>query len=351
MKTLRTICSILFLLLFIGTSSHVATASTQKTIVKLLKHNQYSGSLLIIKHGKIWQKNNFGYADYEQRRLNTSKSVYQLASLEKSITATLLIKAQTQHKLKLSDSLHSYFPNIPYSANLTLKHLMQMQSGLVLSNKTSTNLSTKRLDYYLNHATRFDKNYVNRWHYSDVNYILLARILAKVNHCSYQELFNRYFKQPLHLKNTNVDDNYELNPYHTTGYDVQEQPANYTNPLTLDTQRLDFELGAGQLYANVQEFYHLQAAIVQGKIVPQKVLQIYRQVPPTNQGNGYNGGVYNDAQNHYFYAHGVEQGFDTVFVMANNGKNAVILFSNRHNPAMTNTIDLAKDIYQMVITK
>ncbi|MCO6541525.1 MAG: serine hydrolase [Lactobacillus sp.] len=341
---------VIWSVLFLG-SPHVTAQAASKApsaIKNLLKNNEFSGSLLIVKKGHPWVQQYLGYADYEQGRLNGPKSVYQLASLEKSLTATLLIKAQAQHKLKMTDSLQKYFPDIPYSANLTLNHLMQMQSGLVLPNKVPTKLAGRRLDNYLNRHTHFDKSYVNRWHYSDVNYILLARILVKVNHCSYQELFNHYFKKPLHLKNTNVDDNYEFNSQHTTAYDVQKRPANYTLPLTLNTQLLNFEVGAGQLYSNVKEFYRLQAAIVQGKIVNRAAIRRYRRVPATNHYNGYNGGVYNDDQHQYFYAHGVEQGFDTVFVMSNNGQNAIILFSNRHNPYTDNTINIAKTLYQQV---
>lgn len=326
--------------------AHAADVSAPK-IENLLQKNNFSGNLLIVKKGHYWFQQR-GYADYAQKRLLNRNSIYQVASLEKSITATLIIKAQTQHKLKMTNSLHQYFPQIPYSSNLTLIHLMQMQSGLSLTAEPTIKLQGKKLDHYLNIHTKFDSHYVNRWHYSDVNYILLARILVKVYHCSYQTLFDHYFKQKLHLKYTDVDNQFVFNPNHVLSYAVDKQPANYNRPLSLNQQRLNFEVGAGQLYSSVSEFYRIQVAIVKGKIVARHFIRQFRQVPLTNHTNGYNGGVYNDNFNHYFYSHGVEQGFDTVFLMSNNAQNAIILFSNRHNPYGTNTIDLVKKIYQQV---
>lgn len=345
---------ILFLLVCVSFIINLSTPPAQAAAIEapkiddLLQKNNFSGNLLIVKKGHYWFEQQSGYANYAQRRLLNKDSVYQLASLEKSITATLIIKAQTQHKLELTNSLQQYFPQIPYSANLTLTHLMQMQSGLNLTTEPTTNLRGQKLDHYLDTHTSFDSHYVNRWHYSDVNYILLARILVQVYHCSYQTLFKRYFKQRLHLKDTDVNNQFVFNPNHVLAYAVNKQPADYNHPLSLNQQRLNFEGGAGQLYSNVREFYRIQAAIVNGKIVDRHFIRQFRQVPPTNPTNGYNGGVYNDKSNHYFYAHGLEQGFDTVFLMSNNAQNAIILFSNRHNPYGTNTIDLVKKLYQQV---
>ncbi|UQS82394.1 beta-lactamase family protein [Bombilactobacillus folatiphilus] len=318
----------------------------QKTISNILKQNEFSGTALIIKHGQPFYQATQGYADYQKRQALSMDSTYQLASLEKAVTATLLMKAQEQGRLHLSDSLHAYLPQIPYSANLNLWHLLKMESGLVLPPASvKTALTTRKLPHYLNKHTKFVPEYRNRWHYSDVNYILLAQILTQVYHRSYAQLFQQYIVQPLHLQNTGVTANYLHNQHAVLAYAVNGQPANYDTPLRWSWNPIADELGAGQLYADAHELYRLEKAIVQGEIIKLKDVQKLRKPGATNI---YNGGVYHEVSKHYFYAHGVQQGFDTVVLMSDDGQNAVILLSNRHNNRQQNFIQLAKQFYGLM---
>ncbi len=322
--------------------------AAQSEVQNYLQKNAFSGTLLIIRHQRpLWIVNQ-GFVNFAQQKPTTIRSVYQLASLQKSVTATLVMKAQERHKLRLTNTLAQYYPQIPQAQNITLWNLIRMESGLDTTAQLPPNLRGAQLDHFLQHKLQAIPRYRNVWHYSDYNYVLLARILEKVYHRPYAQIFQREIKRPLHLHHTDVRSNFHRQTEAATAYAYDNYQTGFSQPLKLDERQLHSESGADQLYSTVYEFYRLQAAIVQGKIIRPADVTMLRTPGVASL---YNGGVYNVKPEHFFYARGVDQGFDAAFAMADSGKDAVILFSNRHNPHGDNSNKMVQIIYRKVFVQ
>ena len=90
---------------------------------------RFNGNVLIAENGKTIFQHSFGMADFDSNRPLNDSSVFELASVSKQFTATAILLLKDKGKLKLTDSLRQYFPELPYS-NITIWHMLTHTSGL-----------------------------------------------------------------------------------------------------------------------------------------------------------------------------------------------------------------------------
>ena len=90
---------------------------------------RFNGNVLVAEKGKVIFQKSYGYADFDTKRLLNDSSVFELASISKQFTATAILLLKDKNKLKLTDSLTQYFPELPYKG-ITLYHMLTHTSGL-----------------------------------------------------------------------------------------------------------------------------------------------------------------------------------------------------------------------------
>ena len=85
-------------------------------------------SAAIIKdHELIWSQG-FGYADLEAKRPATADTPYEIASLTKALSATILLQLVEQGKVNLDDPVSKYGIHIKAPGVIRVKHLLGMTS-------------------------------------------------------------------------------------------------------------------------------------------------------------------------------------------------------------------------------
>ena len=94
-----------------------------------MKYHRFNGNVLVAEKGNIIFQKSYGYADFDSGRMLNDSSVFELASVSKQFTAMGILLLMERDKLKLTDSLRHYFPELPYS-NITLRHMLTHTSGL-----------------------------------------------------------------------------------------------------------------------------------------------------------------------------------------------------------------------------
>ena len=133
-------------------------------------------------------------------------TVFEIGSVTKTFTATAVLQLWEQGKLNLDDPLGKYFPEYEKGAEITIRQLLHMQSGLrreffpddVLEN--DSNLMKK---YYTDGfsdvellAALFEAEpgYPSgtKYEYSNVNYTLLAMIMEKITGESYGDYIREH---------------------------------------------------------------------------------------------------------------------------------------------------------------
>lgn len=168
--------------------------------------HRFNGNVLVAKAGKILYQKAFGLKNFDTKDPLDNNSVFVLASVSKQFTAMGIMMLAQKGKLKLSDSLRYYFPELPYN-NVTIQHLLTHTSGLPDYMEA---MATK----WNHHKIAFNPDVINflatkkipldfdpgeRWAYSNTAYMLLASIIEKVSGLSYQVYMQENIFAPLSM--------------------------------------------------------------------------------------------------------------------------------------------------------
>jgi CubicO group peptidase (beta-lactamase class C family) len=85
----------------------------------------------IAQNGRIVLERAYGAANLEHGVLNTPATIFESGSVAKQFTATAILLLEKDGKLKLSDDIRKYLPEMPdYGDTITLEMLLNHTSGL-----------------------------------------------------------------------------------------------------------------------------------------------------------------------------------------------------------------------------
>jgi serine-type D-Ala-D-Ala carboxypeptidase/endopeptidase len=183
-------------------------------------------SIGIYNNGKVYYYN-YGTTQKEKQRLPTNKTVYEIGSISKTFTGTLLAQAVKDKKVKIDDDIRKYldgnYPNLEYGGKpIKLSYLVSHISGLPFFLPDNPDLfKNANFDTLPFTISRIQKNYSKqkffddlhtvrldtvpgyKYHYSNAGAQLLKYILEKVYDMPYDKLLSEYITKPLRMQNTN----------------------------------------------------------------------------------------------------------------------------------------------------
>lgn len=179
-------------------------------------YNRFSGSVLISKDNRIIYQKSFGHATIETHKKNTEKSIFNIASLTKSLTAVGILKLVEDDKLTLETPISTYFsdfmPN--FSKEVTVQHLLNNSSGIEanigraddnrngLMPKETPVTFDELLEKFKNSKLKFEPG--TGYDYNNFGYLLLAQIIEKVSKKSYADFMEQVIFKPAGMKNTAI---------------------------------------------------------------------------------------------------------------------------------------------------
>lgn len=228
MRTTIIICSLiisLFLIFFVrGWSQQITyptmddATSIDSIVMPFLEDDRTKAlSIGIIENGKITYYN-YGNLTAEDETTPTEETIYEIGSITKTFTASLLIQMVDEGLVMLDDPISKYLPEgvCKWSSDkaITLQDLTSHNSGLprLASNffATVTDMKNPYKDYNVDHMYAFLKSFKGvakeerNVQYSNVGVELLGHILCLVSKKSYEELLNERIFGPLDMKNTTI---------------------------------------------------------------------------------------------------------------------------------------------------
>ena len=237
------------LLPLIGIFLFACNSHQENTIVKQLdeylhgqeKYFRFNGNVLIAEKGKVIYQHSFGLADFDTDRPLNDSSVFELASVSKQFTATAILLLKDKGKLKLTDSLRQYLPELPYS-NITIWNMLTHTSGLPdyfweLINSWDTSKIAFNKDMIALLAKKklpavFEPG--KKWEYSNTAYAILASIVEKISGQTYKDYMAENIFQPLGMSHTRVYNTRrslkEIIPNYAFGYNYNDSLKRYILP-------------------------------------------------------------------------------------------------------------------------
>lgn len=177
----------------------------------LRENQQFNGNILIVEKGKTIYEQSFGYADFENKELNSKNTVFPVASISKTITATAILQLAQAGKLKVSDPVVKHLPDFPYPA-ITIRHLLSHTSGLPPYNAYFDSTKNANPGKVFTNADFMDGLVKNtrpliyqpgeKGNYDNINFIVLAEIIEKLSGMRYDDYVRKYILQPAGMTNT-----------------------------------------------------------------------------------------------------------------------------------------------------
>ena len=215
----------LLVFLLVPTGLQAQSPEVKGLVAEYMSKNKIPAvTLAIVKDGKA-EIHAFGTADIENNVPAKPETVYQIGSVTKQFTATLVMRLVEQGKVKLTDGVLSYLPDLPKEwAGVTIKHLLNHTSGI----KSYTGIagfgglmvrSGQHADLVnLITAEKMDYDPGEKWSYNNSGYYLLGMIIEKVTGKTYREALKHEILTPLGLEHTDLFAWTEVVPHRARGY-------------------------------------------------------------------------------------------------------------------------------------
>ena len=175
---------------------------------RLLEKNKGMGSVTIAKDGNVLYTRSFGYSRVNgtEKRPLTAETKYRIASITKMYTAVMTLQLVEEGKLKLTDTLDKFFPQLPNANKITIAQILNHRSGIPALPDGSWGLQPRTRDEVVGAIAsgqpQFEPDSKNA--YSNTGYILMGYIVEKAGGKSYAEALEERITSRIGLKDTYV---------------------------------------------------------------------------------------------------------------------------------------------------
>lgn len=343
--------------------SELKTKKTKLKLDSLLKRvhkrQDFHGSILVAKKGKIVYQNQIGYADFRKKSKLSNESIFQLASVSKQFTATAIMILKERELLKLTDTITAFFPKFPYK-NITIQQLLNHTSGLpnyfwIAENEWKENYPPSNLeliDFLADSSTAslfFRPG--RKFDYSNTGYFVLASIIEKVAKTSFSKFLEAAIFKPLEMHNSYAyrfqKDSIRENQL--IGYRLYRGWRHRTIPSTVN----DAVVGDKNIYATSEDLLKWVNGLESGKLISKESLELMYTKGKTKYGRTfpYGFGFRIKDNEDKIYHYGKWNGFSTavtkyqkeeliVIVLEHTSYTALDYLNNRIKNIVNNNFDV-----------
>ncbi len=173
-----------------------------------MKLDLFSGVVMFAKDGVPVYEKAFGCADWQKQIANNTKTLFNICSLNKVFTHSMILQLQNEGKLSVNDPLNKYLSIFPdeIGGKITIQMLLDMKAGLgdylmdPEYNKDPAKYRTVNdyLELIAKEPLLFEPGTDNR--YSNSGFAVLGGVIEKVTRKSYTDNLKERFFTPLDMK-------------------------------------------------------------------------------------------------------------------------------------------------------
>lgn len=166
--------------------------------------NGFNGAVLVAKGDKIILSEGYGFANKEKSVVNTPKTVFDICSVTKQFTGAAILKLAEEGKLKLTDSIDTYFEDLPLDKkNITIHQLLTHSAGFGHDIGESDFDHIPENEYF---QRLFDTHLLftpgEKYAYSNSGYSILGRIIEIASGTSYESYLSEKLFEPAGMSQT-----------------------------------------------------------------------------------------------------------------------------------------------------
>ncbi len=184
-------------------------------VVEGMRDGKLPGAVVCVGHrGSIVYLEAFGNREIGDSPIPmTTDTVFDMASITKPVaTATSIMKLVEDGRLRLTDKVSSYFPEFAQHGKdaITIQDLLVHQSGLIPDNALADYLDGPELAWTRICDLGLIAPVGERFKYSDVNFIVLAKLVEKISNQNIHEFTQENIFVPLGMNETGYRPREEL---------------------------------------------------------------------------------------------------------------------------------------------
>lgn len=333
----------------------------QSILEKIEKGVIPSLSLAVAVKGKIVWMESFGWADKENRIKAAPDTLYSIASVSKSLTATGVMHLYERNRLCLDENINKYSDtfNLNYHVKsdkkVTCRNLMNHTSGLQMhfnyfyddENRTIPPLN-RVVDRYGFIATEPSESFA----YANLGYGILGEVISETSGTDFNKFMKEEIFLPLGMTNTTFDISSETKARLAKRYDMEGKliPCSFS-----DTP------GAGNASSTARDLIEFGMFHINSKpecyksVLSRSKIELMQKKQYTNNKNGKNncglGWFINDRKYRYrviSHAGGMD-GVDSMLKMIPSQKVAVVVLINKTTYNASFTDELSESILEELI--
>ena len=283
---MKTICFILLLAFSLSgfkTKNHPPSSTQINQLVKQEMNELHipGMAVAVVQDGKILHLGTYGMANLEWDQKVTKSTAFQIASVTKLFTSTLVMKFIQDGRINLDDPITKYLPDAPQAwKEIRVKHLLSHQSGIpwpasiggFLGTKPST--SDKPASKEQVYQDMKDSAVVFRpgekESYMNGDAFVLQMVLEKIGGKSIGEVFEEEVFMPLKMKNSGFDAelrNFPAQVMKTIKYKSQIFTKGKTGPLVYKSFYNPTSYCSGGLYTSIDDAVKWAQALDKGEFL------------------------------------------------------------------------------------
>ena len=314
-------------------------------------------SVAVVENGEYEWASGFGLADAENNSPASGHTLFRLASISKSLTATAAMQLWERGQLDLDVPVQKYCPSFPQKqAPITTRQVMGHLAGIrhykTQSQDDPEIGNTKHFDRPIQGGLDFFKNDPlvsdpgKQFHYSTQGYTLVGCVIEGASGAKYVDFMRQNVFAPAGMEHTQVDDRFAIIPYRTRFYEKTESGA-VRNADFLDSS---YKIPGGGWLSSAEDMAHFEVAILNDKLLKRATRDLmWTPLKPSDGSkDGYGLGWGNREEDGIaVVAHnGGQQGTSTAFLLAPAQRDGVVVLTNMEGIGAG---DLAVEILKILV--
>ena len=193
-----------------ATSAHDEIAAYLDPYVR---SNNFSGSILVVKSGRVLFRNSYGPSGLPDGAPNSVNTRFHVASLSMQFTAAAVMRLVEQGKLSLDTKVSELVADVPNGEKITVRELLQSNSGLPDANDmpgyddllNAHQTPESLVQFIRGQPPRFEPGGESQGEEHSA-YNLLALIAERVSGLPFKEVVRHEVFAPLRMRDSGIDD-------------------------------------------------------------------------------------------------------------------------------------------------
>ena len=312
--------------------------------------NNFSGVVLIARHGKAVYEQAYGFANRDVEQRNIPQTQFHLASMSMQFTAAAVMRLVDQGKLKLDQTVSKFVPGLPNGDKITIRELLEQTSGLPdvnglpeysdILNRHQT--AESLVSYIIDKPPRFEPGSASQGEeHSAFN--VLALIVEKVTKQPFATAVRRLVFAAAKMQHSGIDEDGPLS----------NAAIGYTPVGVRDLEKAvqihwSAKTGNASAYATADDLLEWRNAFFAGSLLSARGRQVMLDYSHSRAGYGWFKGVSSRLAVPVFHMNGRAPGFASFIMEVPSEELTVIVLSNTYVSAVS---DMGFDLAALMLGK